>query len=117
MYAYSLLKRSPDSVPPEAVSSLEAAIRLDPANGLAYFRLGTIYVRRGDYKRAETLLRTAVRLDPELKEAQFQYATTLQKLGQSELARVHFEQFRALNGKRAAEDGLMMEELRRVSSN
>lgn len=117
MYAYSLLKRSPESAPAAAVSSLEAAIRLDPGNGLAYFRLGAIYARRGNYKRAETLLRTAVRLDPELKEAQFQYATTLQKLGQSELAKVHFEQFRALNGQRTAEDGRMMEELRRVSPN
>jgi tetratricopeptide (TPR) repeat protein len=115
MYAYSLLKENPDAAPPEAVSSLQAAIRLGPKSGLAYLRLGTIYLKRGDYAQARTLLKTAVTLEPNIKDAHFQLATALKKSGEPELAQKEFDRFRALADQQIQEDTRMTTELRHIS--
>lgn len=115
MYAYALIKQHPDEAPQAAIDSLKAAIRLDPESGLAYFRLGTILARRGDYMRAEALLAKAVHLEPALKEAHFQYATVLRKVGRPDLAENEIREFQALNTQRMEEDAEMMQELRHLA--
>ena len=117
MYAYALLKSDSGTLPAPVIPALEAAIRLEPDNGLAYFRLGTIYFQRKDYPRAEGLLRTAVRLQPELKEAHLQYAAALEKLNRRKLATREFEQVRKMRTMQAEEEARMMQEMRRISSN
>lgn len=117
MYAYALLKQSPDVVPEAAIPSLRTAIRLDPKSGLSYLRLGTIYLQHGDYARAKPLLETAAALEPNMKDAHFQFATVLKKLGESQLAEKEFEKFRLLTNERIQEDVSMMGELRRISPN
>lgn len=114
MYAYALLKESPDDAPRAAIDSLESSIRLDPSSGLARLRLGAILAQRGDYARAETLLADAVRLEPGLKQAHFQYATVLRKLGHPELATKEIAQFQSLTAQHSEEDLEMMKELRRL---
>ena len=115
MYAYALLKKSSGDAPQAAIDSLECSIRLDPNGGLARFRLGTILLKRGDYRRAEALLADAVRLEPGLKQAHFEYATVLKKLGRSDLAAKEFGQFAALTSQGHEEDAHMMMELRRLT--
>jgi len=58
------------------------AVNLQPANGMAWFSLGTHYLNQNDIDLAVVALREAVRRDP-----------TLQK-GWSNLAIAHLEQFR-----------------------
>jgi cellulose synthase operon protein C len=53
-----------------AVASLQAALKSDPDNGVAHYHLGLAYDQLGDLSQAETEWRDAVRLKPDLMEAQ-----------------------------------------------
>jgi Tfp pilus assembly protein PilF len=59
---------------PEAKSSLETSVRLDPSNAKARHYLGIIASRQGDEKAAESELATAVSLDPTYASAHFNLA-------------------------------------------
>jgi tetratricopeptide (TPR) repeat protein len=89
MYAYAVLKGFPENVS-EADSHLREAVRLDPENALAYYRLGVICNAAKDYGRALTYLRKAVSLKPDLKEAHYQLALAYQKLGDKSLTEREF---------------------------
>ncbi len=54
----------------EAITSLQAALKSDPNNGVAHYHLGMAFDQQGNLARAETEWRDAVRLHPELMEAQ-----------------------------------------------
>ena len=54
----------------EAVNSLQAALKNDPENGVAHYHLGLALDQQGNRGRAETEWREAVRLRPDLMEAQ-----------------------------------------------
>jgi len=89
MYAYAVLKGFPDNVS-EADFHLREAVRLDPENALAYYRLGMICNTAKDYGLALTYLRKAVSLKPDLKEAHYQLALAYQKLGDKGLTEREF---------------------------
>jgi cellulose synthase operon protein C len=54
----------------EAISALQAALKSDPDNGVGHYQLGLAFDQQGNLSRAETEWRDAVRLKPDLMEAQ-----------------------------------------------
>ncbi len=54
----------------EAVTALQAALKGDPDNGVAHYHLGLAFDQEGNLARAESEWRDAVRLKPDLMEAQ-----------------------------------------------
>jgi tetratricopeptide (TPR) repeat protein len=53
-----------------AIDSLQTALRNDPDNGIAHFWLGSAFAAQHDEARAESEWRNAVRLRPDLTDAQ-----------------------------------------------
>jgi tetratricopeptide (TPR) repeat protein len=56
--------------PNEAVNVLQTAIKNDPTNGIAHYHLGIAYGQQGNLLQAENEWREAVRLRPDMIEAQ-----------------------------------------------
>src|SRR5205085_3694532 len=54
----------------EAVNALQSALKSDPDNGVAHYHLGLALDQQGNLARAESEWRDAVRLKPDLMEAQ-----------------------------------------------
>src|SRR6201981_4251644 len=54
----------------EAINALQAALKSDPDNGVGHYQLGLAFDLQGNLSRAETEWREAVRLKPDLMEAQ-----------------------------------------------
>jgi tetratricopeptide (TPR) repeat protein len=114
MYAYALMHGG-DQGGPEAVTHLREAIRLDPANGLAWYRLGLIRSKAGQYGEAAPLLAKAVDLEPKLKEAHYQLGVALQKLGKAEESRTQFAEYRKLSQSSIEEGSRLFMEFERTS--
>ncbi len=53
----------------KAVERSEIAVKLDPKNSIAFYNLGLYLVYSGNEKRAATVWRRSLSIDPELKEA------------------------------------------------
>jgi protein O-mannosyl-transferase len=69
----------------DALTLYRATIQANPSAWMAYGNLGAM-LRRSDPERALVHLTTALRLKPDLLEAQYNLATTLQELGRLEEA-------------------------------
>ena len=59
-----------DGHPTDAAQTLQTALKNDPDNGVAHYHLGLAFDQVGDLARAEGEWRNAVRLRPDLAEAQ-----------------------------------------------
>jgi tetratricopeptide (TPR) repeat protein len=70
--------------------------RLNPAFPLAYFQLGKLFLRRGDYTAAITELKRAVELNPDYLEAHFLLGRAFGKVGDQQRSREHLEIHRKL---------------------
>jgi tetratricopeptide (TPR) repeat protein len=106
MCAYALLENG-EAGASEAVRHLTQTLRLDPANGLAYFRLGLLRRKAGEFAEAVLLLENAVKLEPKLKQAYYQLGLTYRSLGDEVRAANSFERFRTLGSEAREEDNLM----------
>ena len=58
-----------------AVDTLQSALKNDPENAIAHYQLGTAYAQQHDMRRAEAEWREAVRIKPDMTEAQRLIAT------------------------------------------
>jgi tetratricopeptide (TPR) repeat protein len=84
----------------DAASAIEKAMEIDPrltASAPLHIRLLTLYGRLGFRERAEAHFREAVRLDPGLAEAHFQWAAMLNKLGEIAAAEKSFRETLRMN--------------------
>src|SRR5215470_16347030 len=54
----------------DAIDALQSAVKADPDNGVAHYHLGVAFDQQGNLTQAETEWREAVRLKPDLAEAQ-----------------------------------------------
>lgn len=61
--------------PSGAVESLQSALHIEPDNAVAHYQLGLAYAQERDLARAESEWREAVRIRPELTDAQRALAT------------------------------------------
>ncbi len=52
-----------------ALEAYKKALELNPANSLAYFNLGTLFVQNGDYTRALEALKTSIKNDSTFADA------------------------------------------------
>lgn len=80
----------------EADAIYEKAIRIDAECFEAYFNLGNIHHDLARYPEAVLAYREALAINPAYPEAHFYLAVTLEKLGRSEEARPHWQQYREL---------------------
>jgi len=81
--------------PDEAISSLHAAIEIDPEHPAAYDELGTILVEQGRIEEAESNYRLLVRTRPSAAAHQ-KLAEVLLRLGRTDEARREMEMAKAL---------------------
>lgn len=78
-------------------SLLLDAIRIKPDYSQAYFNLGLLAVKKGEYQRAMADLNEAIRLDPSNFEAFFYLGTAFQALGRHEAAIESFRRALTIN--------------------
>jgi len=67
--------------PAEAMRLFRRALEFDATSGLAHQNIGTLHLRAGDVKAAETSLREALRIDPTLSGALTTLGVVLVKTG------------------------------------
>jgi tetratricopeptide (TPR) repeat protein len=80
----------------EAQALYERAIVLDPECFEAHFNLGNIHHDIGRYEDALACYREAVALNASYPDAHFYLAVTLEKMGQSQLAKPHWKAYQRL---------------------
>jgi tetratricopeptide (TPR) repeat protein len=80
----------------EAQALYERAILLDPSYFEAHFNLGNIHHDHGRYHEAEMCYRDALALNAEYPDAHFYLAVTLEKMGRSADARLHWQRYQSL---------------------
>ena len=80
----------------EAQALYERAISLDPSYFEAHFNLGNIHHDHGQYLDAETCYDDALALKPDYPDAHFYLAVTLEKMGRSSEARMHWRDYQML---------------------
>lgn len=80
----------------EAQALYERAILLDPGYFEAHFNLGNIHHDHARYVDAESCYRSALALNPEYPDAHFYMAVTLEKMGRSAEARLHWQRYQSL---------------------
>ena len=49
---------------------MQKAIEINPQNALAYYQLGSLYAVQGETENAIANIKNALKIDPNLKEAQ-----------------------------------------------
>jgi len=80
----------------EAQALYERAILLDPSYFEAHFNLGNIHHDHAQYALAEASYGEALALNPDYADAHFYLAVTLEKMGRSLDARVHWKAYERL---------------------
>ncbi len=80
----------------EAQALYERAIALEPDAFEAHFNLGNIHHDLGRFRDAERCYRDALALSPAYADAHFYLAVTLEKVGDSSRARVHWREYQRL---------------------
>ena len=80
----------------EAQALYERAIALDPSYFEAHFNLGNIHHDHARYAHAEASYRDALALNGDYADAHFYLAVTLEKMGRSVDARVHWKAYERL---------------------
>jgi tetratricopeptide (TPR) repeat protein len=80
----------------EAQALYERAIALDGTYFEAHFNLGNIHHDHGRYLDAETCYDNALALKPDYADAHFYLAVTLEKMGRSSEARLHWRDYQLL---------------------
>jgi Flp pilus assembly protein TadD len=64
----------------------QEAVRVNPNDAEAHFRLGTLLARQGRNQEAVTQLNEAIRINPRLGEAYFNLGMIYHRLGKKDLA-------------------------------
>jgi len=75
----------------ESLSSLQAAINLDPNNGLWHFRLGEFYFQGGEPAAAEEAFLQAIQLDPQIPGFRAAIADLYKNTGRADLAIIEYQ--------------------------
>jgi tetratricopeptide (TPR) repeat protein len=86
-----------DDVEPAAALLLEAQ-SINPQNAKVHFRLGSLYLRRGQLGPAQEQLERAARLDERDPGIRYVLARVYQRMGKTDLARAEFEATSQLRG-------------------
>ena len=84
---------------PEAITSLNKALRLNPNFAEAHYELGLIALSQGRIRESVASLEKAVRLDPQLAPAHYRLGLAYQRLGNGGRAREEMQRFRALKNE------------------
>ncbi|MFV2052235.1 tetratricopeptide repeat protein [Aliiroseovarius sp. YM-037] len=107
----SITQASGVEPPQDDLSDCQRALDIDPNAPLAHAALGLAHYATGDYPAAETALRTAIKLDPHLFEAQFFLARGLRLQGDRAGAAECFAKAAQLRPEDFRANGLLAEEL------
>jgi len=87
----------------DAIETLQNAVQNDPDNGIAHYHLGLAFDLLGNLERAENELRNAVRLRPDLTEAQRALAAVA--LRKNDMAALEQTASQIINHQPASPDG------------
>ena len=90
----------------EAEAAFEQAAHLNPHGALAHYEHSRMYVFKGDYARAITLLQPALRLDPNNAGYWLEQARAQGRLGDTSAARASFARCAALVLNPECEQGI-----------
>jgi superkiller protein 3 len=89
----------------EAIHHWEKAILLDPKHGQALFSLGTMYLEAGELEKAHDAFARSLVVDPNNMKTEYDLALVLNKLGNSQEAKMHLERYRKLQGEEHSTNG------------
>jgi tetratricopeptide (TPR) repeat protein len=80
----------------EAIHHLQRAVQLQPTHAAALRTLGNFYLQSGELEKAKEALERAEAIDANNLQTEYDLGLVCNKLGQTELARQHMDQFRKL---------------------
>ncbi len=89
--SFGIAEQTVDPESDRALTSLEAAVRLEPENPKAHYHLGLAYDRKGRFSEAAKQYAIALERRPQMYDAQFQLANALRMSGELQAAIGAFE--------------------------
>jgi superkiller protein 3 len=89
----------------EAIQHWQKAIVLKPDHAQALFFLGTMDLESGQLNDAESLLKRSLAADPNNMKTEYDLALVLNKLGNADEAKQHFERYRTMQDAEHANGG------------
>lgn len=99
--------RHRDKMLRSAARELEQAVMLHPDFIQAYFNLGVVYKKQGEYEKAREQFRTVLQIEPSLVNAHLQIGATYEQQGFFHEARDAYEQALRLDYGNAGIDGAL----------
>ncbi len=87
----------------EGLTFAKRAVQLSPANGIGYYFLGRIHLRRGEFLQAAAMLEKAASLEPQAANVQYSLAQAYSRLNRSQAAaraRAEYERLEAIYKRR-----------------
>ena len=94
-YNLGLAQRAGNELEP-ALASFQQVVKLDPRDADSYYFEGVCYQELKQYDKAIQILQKALEIDPVHASAEFATARTLQRLGNTAEAKIHFQRFQHL---------------------
>ncbi len=82
-----------------AIQRWEKAVELQPHHAQALFSLGTMYLEQGELAKAQSAFLRSLAEDPNNMKTEYDLALVLNKLGNSQEAKQHFERYRKMQNE------------------
>jgi tetratricopeptide (TPR) repeat protein len=89
----------------DAIQYWERAVGLQPHHAQALFSLGTIYLEEGELGKAQSAFLRSLAQDPNNMKTEYNLALVLNKLGNSQEAKQHFERYRKMQDEEHTTNG------------
>ena len=89
----------------EAIQAWEKAVSLQPHHAQALFSLGTMYLEARELEKAHNAFARSLAEDPNNMKTEYDLALVLNKLGNSQEAKEHFERYRKMQGEEHSTSG------------
>ncbi|MGH9517716.1 MAG: tetratricopeptide repeat protein [Terriglobales bacterium] len=88
-----------------ATQHWEKAVALEPRHAQALFSLGTMYLEAGELKKAHDAFARSLVVNPNNMKTEYDLALVLNKLGNSQEAKVHLERYRQMQAEEHGANG------------
>ena len=89
----------------DAIQCWEKAVGLQPHHAQALFSLGAIYLEEGELGKAHSAFVRSLAEDPNNMKTEYNLALVLNKLGNSQEAKEHFERYRKMQDEEHTTNG------------
>jgi tetratricopeptide (TPR) repeat protein len=88
-----------------AIQHWGKAVALEPRHAQALFSLGTMYLEAGELEKAHDAFARSLVVNPNNMKTEYDLALVLNKLGNSQEAKVHLERYRQMQAEEHGANG------------